>query len=290
MNNSSNKSRQLQKKLAAADAVILGAGSGLSTAAGLTYSGPRFEKYFHDFEVKYGIHDMYSGGFYPFKDPTVYWAWWSRMIWVNRYQKAPKQTYQQLLKLVQDQNYFVLTTNVDHQFQLAGFDKQRLFYTQGDYGLFQRADLNQTYSNYDLVKAMVLSQGFEINQAGQLVVPEGTKVKMHVASELAEQAAIYQRNLREDDQFVEDEGWQRAAARFNNFVQQHQHGKVVYWELGVGMNTPVIIKYPFWKWTARNPQATFVTMDQQVMYPPEIAQQTLAFQGDINDSLASLIK
>ena len=133
-------SAQIEKlalALAEAEAIVIGAGAGLSTAAGFYYDGERFEKYFADYRRKYGITDMYSGGFYPFETPEESWAWWARAILINRYECPVGKVYRDLLALVKDKNYFVLTTNVDHQFQRAGFDKARLFYTQGDYGLWQ---------------------------------------------------------------------------------------------------------------------------------------------------------
>ena len=147
---------RLRQALTDADAVVIGAGAGLSTSAGFTYSGDRFEKYFSDFYARYGFSDMYSGGFYPYKTSEEFWAYWSRYIYINRYMDAPKPVYQNLLDLVKDKDYFVLTTNVDHCFQKAGFDKKRLFYTQGDYGLFQCSGpcCQETYDNEAIVQQM----------------------------------------------------------------------------------------------------------------------------------------
>lgn len=128
---------KLQNAIGSAEAVVIGAGAGLSTAAGYTYAGERFERLFGDFAAKYGFSDMYAGGFYPYKTLEEHWAFWSRYIACNRFDPIPKPVYEELLKLVRGRDYFVLTTNVDHCFQRAGFDKHRLFYTQGDYGLFQ---------------------------------------------------------------------------------------------------------------------------------------------------------
>ena len=160
----SDNVKKLKSALYEADALILGAGSGLSTAAGYTYSGERFHRYFSDFAEKYDIRDIYSGGFYPVPSAEVRWAWWSRHIWPNRYARIPGDIYSILLDMVQNKEYFVLTTNVDHCFQRAGFDKKRLFYTQGDYGLFQCSDpCNQkTYDNEELVRKMILAQGFQM--------------------------------------------------------------------------------------------------------------------------------
>lgn len=288
-NSYSAKIKAIKDFSAHADAVIVGAGSGLSTAAGLTYSGPRFTTYFSDFQHKYGINDMYSGGFFQFPTPAERWAWWSRAIWINRYQPAPSDTYGQLMHFLQKTNYFVLTTNVDHQFQRAHIDKQRLFYTQGDYGLFQRNDQHVTFDNYELVRAMVLDQGFQIGPDNQLVIPDDGQIKMRVNSDLVNRAQPYTLNLRVDSHFVEDSGWHQAAARFNSFIAHHQTGRVLFLELGVGMNTPGIIKYPFWNWTYNNPQARLVTVDTQpTSCPNEIRKQTTVIQEDLANFVNAL--
>lgn len=273
-----------------ADVIIVGAGSGLSTAAGMTYDGPRFQSYFADFHAKYGLNDMYSGGFYHFPTPGERWAWWSRVIWLNRDQPAPNNTYKQLVDFLRGRNYFVLTTNVDHQFQLAGIDKSRLFYTQGDYGLFQCEGSKQTFDNYQLIKEMVLAQGFRIGDHHELIVPRDHGLKMNVPDELVDSARPYSLNLRVDSSFVEDDGWHQAAIRFNRFIARYQSGRVLYLELGVGMNTPGIIKYPFWNWTYSNPGARFVIVDNaQPVYPQQISQQATAIRGDLAGFVQSLV-
>lgn len=293
MNNSTDNSltsdlARAKQTIDNSTSIIVGAGVGLSIAAGFTLTGSRFSRYFSDFQAKYGIPDMYSGGFFSFPTPQEKWAWWSRVIWLNRYQPAPLDTYRQLRQLVGNHDYFVLTTNVDHQFQQAGFAKQRLFYTQGDYGLFQKADLKQTYDNYELTRQMVLSQGFTIDSNRHLLVPS-SDLKMQVSPELADRAEQYQLNLRVDDQFVEDQGWHQAATRFNQYINRHQHGRVVFLELGVGMNTPSIIKYPFWQWVNNNPNAHLITVDSQhIYYAQEIASRTVGLKMDINDFLAGV--
>lgn len=230
---------------------------------------------------------MYSGGFFSFPSRKTYWSWWSRVIWLSRYQPAPQDTYQRLYELIKDRNYFILTTNVDHQFQLAGFDKQRLFYTQGDYGLFQQTDSQQTFDNFDLIKKMILSQGFQINDNGELLKPN--QLSMDVDPELIAQADQYQLNLRVDSDFVEDEGWHQAAQRFNNFIGRYQKNKIVYLELGVGANTPGIIKYPFWQWTFNNPQARLITVNAaDVSFPQELSNQAIGFKMNINQFIDSL--
>ena len=242
--NCSRQIDRLKQVLGTADAVLIGAGAGLSASAGLTYSGERFERYFSDFHQRYGITDMYSGGFYPYDTLEEYWAWWSRHIFYNRYADAPVPVYQVLLSLVKNKDYFVLTTNVDHQFQKAGFDKQRLFYTQGDYGLWQcsKACHNKTYDNESSVRRMVEQQ-------------QDMKIPSELIPHCPVCGAPMIMNLRCDDTFVQDEGWYAAAERYSDFVKQHRSGKILYLELGVGNNTPAIIKYPFWRMTLQNPNA-----------------------------------
>ncbi len=274
----SEQIERLRQALKTADAVLIGAGAGLSTAAGFTYSGPRFTEHFGDFISKYGIQDMYSGGFYPFEDLEEHWAWWSRHIWLNRYVDAPKPLYNDLLKLVEDKDYFVLTTNVDHQFQKAGFDKKRLFYTQGDYGLWQCSEPchQRTYDNAEAVRRMMLEQK-----------------DMRVPSELVPHCPVCGKpmsmNLRADDTFVEDEGWHRAAERYADFLRRHQELRILYLELGVGMNTPVIIKYPFWRATAQNPNATYACINLgEALVPNEIAKRSICIDADIGDAVERL--
>ena len=269
--NISDNIEKLKEKIRTADAVVIGAGAGLSTAAGFTYSGERFEKYFSDFRQKYGFEDMYSGGFYPYKTPEEHWAYWSRYIFVNRYQDTPKSVYEDLLKLVADKDYFVITTNVDHCFQKAGFDKKRLFYTQGDYGLFQCSEpcCQETFDNEAIVLEM-------LNRQKDMKIPtELLPVCPHCGKPLT-------MNLRSDDKFVEDEGWHRAAERYQNFLRTRANEKILFLELGVGYNTPVIIKYPFWQMTAKNPNATYACVNNgQAICPPEIRHKSICINSDI---------
>ena len=288
---------RLQSALREADAVVIGAGSGLSTAAGYTYEGERFERYFRDFNREYGITDMYSGGFYPFQTPEESWAWWSRNIWVNRYAPIPSELYTQLLAIVRDRDYFVLTTNVDHCFQRAGFDKRRLFYTQGDYGLWQCSGPchQKTYDNEETVRNMLLAQGFVIGEDKNLAVPDWNEIRMAVPKELIPRCERCGRpmtmNLRVDDSFVEDVGWQRASERYYSFLQRHEGMKLLFWEIGVGYNTPVIIKYPFWRMTAQNSKATYVCMSRtRADCPVEIRERSICLTGNANELLEDLAR
>ena len=290
----SDEIQKLKQALFDADAVLIGAGSGLSTSAGFVYSGDRFARYFSDFGRKYGFSDMYAGGFYPYETREEFWAYWSRYIWVNRYMDAPKPVYGRLLELVKHKDYFVLTTNVDHCFQKAGFDRDRLFYTQGDYGLFQCSEPchNKTYENYETVRAMVLAQGWEIGPDNALIRSEGVTLKMAVPTELLPVCPVCGKpmtmNLRADERFVEDEGWMLASGRYSDFLQAHQ-GRVLYLELGVGYNTPVIIKYPFWRLTAGNPRATYACINYgDAVCPKELGKQAVCIDGDIGEALRAL--
>ena len=274
----SEQLERLQTALQDCDAVVIGAGAGLSTSAGFVYTGERFEKYFSDFAQKYGIQDMYSGGFYPFASPEEHWAYWSRYIYINRYLDAPKPVYEDLLKLVADKDYFVITTNVDHCFQKAGFDKKRLFYTQGDYGLFQCSEpcCQETFDNEAVIRQMME------RQENMKIPTELLPVCPHCGKPLT-------MNLRSDDRFVEDEGWHRAAERYENFLRARAGQKTLFLELGVGYNTPVIIKYPFWQMTAKNPNAIYACINQgQAVCPQKIEQRSICMGADIGQALQNL--
>ena len=276
--NYSDEIDRLKKEIETADAIVIGAGAGLSTAAGFTYSGERFERFFSDFEAKYGFHDMYSGGFFPFETPEEMWAYWSRFIWCNRYMDIDNGTYKWLFELVKDKDYFVITTNVDHQFQKAGFDKSRLFYTQGDYGLFQCSEPchDQTYDNEEIIKDMIEFQ-------------EDMKIPTELIPKCPKCGKPMTMNLRSDDKFVEDEGWHRAAERYDDFLRKHEGQHILFLELGVGYNTPVIIKYPFWKMTAKNPKAVYACLNYGEAYSPdEIVEQSICIDGDIHCILLDL--
>ncbi|WP_434309458.1 SIR2 family NAD-dependent protein deacylase [Hominifimenecus sp. rT4P-3] len=273
-----DKIEKLKMAIQNADAILIGAGAGLSASAGFTYSGKRFEDNFPDFIETYGFRDMYSAGFYPYKTLEEHWAYWSRYIYINRYMDAPKPVYHKLYDLMKDKDYFVLTTNVDHCFQKAGFDKHRLFYTQGDYGLWQcsKPCHNKTYDNEAVVKKMVAQQE-----------------NMSIPSELVPYCPIcgapMSMNLRADNTFVEDRGWHIAASRYQDFIRRHKGGNILYLELGVGGNTPGIIKYPFWQMTAANPKAVYACVNYgEAVCPKEIERQAICMDGDIGEVLELL--
>ena len=272
----SSEINHLKNEIKTADAIVIGAGAGLSTAAGFTYSGERFEKYFSDFIEKYNFQDMYSGGFYPFESLEEHWAYWSRYVYINRYMDVDNGVYKRLFKLVKDKDYFVLTTNVDHQFQKAGFDKHRLFYTQGDYGLFQCSEpcCQETYDNEECVKDMLKFQ-------------ENMRVPTELIPRCPKCGKPMTMNLRSDNTFVQDDGWYRAAGRYEEFLSRHENLHILFLELGVGYNTPAIIKYPFWQMTVKNPKAVYACLNfGEAVCPKEIASQSICINSEIQKIIA----
>lgn len=270
------KEENLYRELRTAETVVIGAGAGLSTSAGFVYTGERFRENFRDFEVKYGFHDMYSGGFYPYETLEEYWAYWSRYIYLNRYREVPKPVYTDLLQLVKDKDYFVLTTNVDHCFQRAGFDKKRLFYTQGDFGLWQCSVPchKKTYDNEETVRRMIAKQK-DMRIPGELI-PLCPVCKKPMTM-----------NLRADSTFVEDEGWHEACGRYENFLETHKGSRVLFLELGCGMNTPGIIKFSFGRLTSQWPEAVYGCINLGEAYAPqEIEGKSVCISEDIGRILS----
>jgi NAD-dependent SIR2 family protein deacetylase len=286
---------KLRSALDKAEAVVIGAGAGLSASAGFEYAGERFERYFRDFSEKFGFDDMYSGGFYPYASGEEKWAFWSRNIWINRYMKAPKPVYERLSELVRSRDHFVITTNVDHCFQKAGFDKKRLFYTQGDYGLWQCAKPchDRTYDNEKTVRAMTEAQGFVIAEDGTPELPRGVSAKMTVPTELIPRCPVcggpMTMNLRVDDTFVEDGGWHAASRRYSEYLDAHESAKTLFLDIGTGFNTPGVFKIPFWTMTEERPNAVYACLNRgQAFAPEEIAEKSVCINGDIGEILEKL--
>lgn len=296
-NTERDKIENLKNEIKNADVIVIGAGAGLSTSAGFVYSGERFEKYFFDFSKKFGIRDMYSGGFYPFPDKETAWAWWARNIYFNRYVEAPKPVYNDLFSIVKDKEYFVITTNVDHLFQRAGFDKKRLFYTQGDFGLFQSVNpQNQnTYDNEKWVMKAIEVQGFKKNSGGIFDVPENREISMKIPTEMipkcpADDSDVTM-NLRVDSSFVEDAGWHRASKAYSDFLEKYKDKHILFLELGVGNNTPVIIKYPFWQMVIENKNSVYACINyKEAFCPTQIKDRSICIDGDIGDVLEKIME
>jgi hypothetical protein len=303
------KIEKLKNEIENSDAIVIGAGAGLSTSAGFIYTGERFQKYFQDFAEKYNFADMYSGGFYPYDTLEEHWAYWSRYIYVNRYMNPPKPVYDRLFELVKDKDYFVLTTNVDHCFQKVGFDKHRMFYTQGDYGLFQCSEPchQDTYDNQEMVQKMIEAQGFTVRHAsegtsggcsagaedGTLSLPEDGTLTMTIPTELVPHCPKCGKpmsmNLRADDTFVEDEGWHIHADYYSEFLRRHQNVKTLFLELAVGFNTPAIVKYSFWNMVNKWPNATYACLNYgEAFAPDEIAKKSICINDDIGNILEKL--
>ena len=286
--------KRLKEEIENADAILIGAGAGLSTSAGFTYTGKRFDKYFFDFAKTFGIKDIYSGGFYPFPKKEIFWAWWARSIYFNRYVDAPKPVYKDLLDLVKDKDYFVITTNVDHQFQRAGFDKKRLFYTQGDFGLFQSTnpDCKDTFDNKEWVEKALKAQGFIKDDNGVFTVPNDREILIEIPTDLIPKTPSgddVTTNLRADDTFVEDGGWHNASSNYADFIRRHENLHILFLELGVGANTPVIIKYPFWQMTYDNKNAVYACLNYGEAFCPEkINDRSICIDGDIGEILSQL--
>lgn len=294
-NTNDEEIKRLREAINNTDSIVIGAGAGLSTSAGFTYSGERFEKYFFDFAEKFNISDMYSGGFFPYPNEETKWAWWARNIYFNRYIKAPKPVYKDLLALIEGKDYFVITTNVDHQFQNAGFDKTRLFYTQGDFGLFQSLNRKNknTYDNEEWVMKAMEAQGFVKNSDGDFELPKNGKITIRIPSSLIpvckDDNYPVTMNLRIDDSFVEDEGWQIASERYYDFLNEHKRSKILFLELGIGANTPIIIKYPFWQMVKENKNALYACINYGEAYcPKEIKERSICINDDIGDVIKKI--
>ncbi len=263
-----------------ADAVVIGAGAGLSASAGLHYSGERFQRLFADFIEEYGLRDMYSSAFYNFKTREEYWAYFSRHIHCNRYDNDTNDSYKNLLNLVENKNYFVITTNVDHLFIKSGFSKDRLFYTQGDYGLFQcsKPCHKKTYDNKDIVEQMVKLQ-------------KDCKIPTELIPKCPLCGKDMEPNLRKDSAFVEDEGWHKAMNSYDVFLKKNLGGNILFFELGIGYNTPSIIKYPFWQMTYQNSKASYISINlSKDNCPKEIIDKSLCITGDIAEVLSHCVK
>ncbi|MBE6489409.1 MAG: Sir2 silent information regulator family NAD-dependent deacetylase [Methanobrevibacter sp.] len=257
-----------------ADYILVGAGAGLSTAAGIEYTGKRFERYFKDFIEEYNFTDMYSSGFYPFETSEEKWAYWALHIFANRYDVGKTEVYQKLLKLIEDKDYFILTTNVESQFWINGFDDERIFATQGDYGLLQCSVPchDKLYPNKNQV--------FEwVEKTRDFKIPTELIPKCPVCG------AEMDLNLRKDNLFVEDEKWHQMNKRYSDYLNHVDENKnIVFLELGVGFNTPGIIRYPFEQMTYSYPNTTLIRLNKDYPQPiPENKDKTIGFDEEISE-------
>lgn len=268
-----NNIKEVKRLINEYDAIVIGAGAGLSTAAGFIYGGDYFLENFPEMHQKYGYTDMYTAGFHHFLTSEEKWGYWSKFIYLQRYKEGAKPLYKKLYELVKDKDYFVITTNVDHQFQLSGFDKNRLFYTQGDYGLFQcsKPCHKKTYDNEEQVLEMVRLQKHGLIPSTLIPVCPVCGEEMTT-------------NLRSDDTFVEDEGWHKASLRYEKFLNEHKDKKILFLELGVGWMTPGIIKAPFIQMTYQFKDAFYICLNKGQNYiPKEIENKSIVLDEDINN-------
>ena len=264
-----------------ADTVIIGAGAGASTAAGIEYGGKRFREKFHEFIMKYGGHymtDMYAAGFYPFPSEEAKWGYWSKHALINRFDPPALPLYKELYDIVKDKEYFVLTTNVDHQFYKAGFADERIFATQGDYGKIQcqRGCHPKTYDAKELFQKM-----------------DAARKDCLIPSELVPKCPVcggnMAMNLRCDNYFVEDEAWHEAADRYADFLEQHQSEKVVLIELGVGFNTPIIIRFPFEKMVRENASYSLIRLNKdEAVVPESFGKRAVGIGGDMTHAITDI--
>ena len=269
------------KNIRNTDCVIIGAGAGASTAAGIQYGGKRFTDNFAEFIKKYGEYymtDMYAAGFYPYPSEEAKWGYWSKHALMNRFDPPALPLYTELYDIVKNKEYFVLTTNVDHQFYKAGFDEKRIFATQGDYGKIQcqKACHPKTYDAKDLFRKMDKARR-------DCLIPSELVPKCPVCG------GNMAMNLRCDNYFVEDEAWHEAADRYAGFLEQHKDKKVVLLELGVGFNTPIIIRFPFEKMVRENSSYSLIrlNMDEAVV-PESFGERAIGIGGDMAKAITDI--
>lgn len=269
--------KKAKEELNNADYIIIGAGAGLSAAAGLDFTGKLFKKNFKEYIEKYDFKDLYSATFYPFKTQEEKWAFWAKVIKLNRLCE-PLSLYKELLELVKDKAHFVFTTNVDGQFEIAGFREENIFEIQGDYSLIQcqKACHNKVYDIKDIVDEWLeLTEDFKI--------PEDLIPKCPVCG------ADMEMNLRKDNTFVQDENWYRQSKRFSDFLEKTANGKLVLLEIGVGFNTPGIIRFPFEQMTQARENTKLIRINKD--YPEtmlKIENKTISFMEDTNKIISDL--
>ncbi|WP_404900444.1 Sir2 silent information regulator family NAD-dependent deacetylase [Priestia filamentosa] len=269
-----------KKEIEDTEFILIGGGAGLSAAAGITYGGKRFTDNFSAFIKKYGLTDMYSSGFYPYKTQEERWAYWAKHIYVNRFEPGPTILYKDLYQLVKDRTYFVITTNVDSQFEKSGFPVDKIFEVQGNYGYLQCAQgcHDKLYYNESLVREMIKKT-----------------VDCQIPSELVPICPVcggnMDPNLRINQYFVQDEKWYKQNKLYNEFLKQSEGKRNVYIELGVGFNTPGIIRYPFEQMTYHNEKATLIRLNKENSTGmKENADKTVTFNEDIKEVVSEILR
>lgn len=278
MENYTHRIEQAHLAIHEADFMVIGAGAGLSDAAGIKYVGPRFTENFQPFIEKYHFTDLYTSSFYPFKTEEERWAYWAKHISLNRYEIGATQLYKDLLKLVQHKEYFVITTNVESQFQKAGFDPKRTFCVQGDYSFLQCANAchPKLYYNEELVSEMIKKT-------------TDCKIPAELVPHCPVCGGAMDVNLRKDGYFVEDENWELSNKRYSAFLKKAGQGKITLLELGVGFNTPGVIRYPFENLTYRNESASLIRLNKNhPLGPAENEKRTISFTEEMDTVINTL--
>lgn len=271
---------QAKRALEGAEYVLLGGGAGLSAAAGITYSGKRFTEHFEPFINKYGFTDLYTSSFYPFRTEEENWAYWAKHISINRFEIGATRLYEDLFQLVKEKEYFVISTNVESQFVKAGFPEDKVFEIQGDYSYLQceKGCHDTLYYNEAVVKEM-------IEQTRDCRIPTDLVPKCPVCGGRMDV------NLRKNGYFVQDEKWYESERRYKEFLSSTTEERIVYAELGVGFNTPGIIRYPFERMTYNNVNATLIRFNLE--HPegaPENKFRTIAFTEDMQKIVRDLME
>ena len=255
MKNLSERIKEIREAIKDAEYIIIGAGAGLSTAAGLEYGGQRFIDNFSDYISKYQMTDMYTAGFYPFETLEEKWGYWSKHIYINDVGAEGTRLYEKLHELVKDKQYFVITTNVDNQFTKSGFPSNKVYATQGSYNYFQcsKACHDSLYKNTGIIKEMVDNIDEELKIPGDMV-PYCPKCGEPLDT-----------NLRKDSYFVEDVYWHKQKEAYQKFLNEAKNHKTVLLEFGVGFNTPAIIRFPFESMTEKMPEWTLVRFNLEYL-------------------------
>ena len=281
MNNNelTEKIEKLKQEIKNSDYILIGAGAGLSTSAGFLYDGKRFEYNFKDYIKKYGFTDMYSAGFYNFPTLEEYWAYFSLYVYINRFDIEENETYLNLYNIVKDKNYFVITTNVDGRFIDSKFDKDKIFAVQGDFALFQcsKPCRQETFYNEKYIREM-------IKYKKEMKIPTGLIPKCPYCGRNMSM------NLRADDTFVQDKNWNEQKSRYEKFLKMSDNSKILFLELGVGFNTPSIIKYNFWRMTLNNKKSVYASINLGECYcASDIEERSICIDYDIAEVLKKLI-
>ena len=275
MNDKLELIKKLKSSIEKSDYILIGAGAGLSVSAGFSYDGERFDKYFSEYKDRYGLTDMYSAGFYNYPTLEDFWGYFSLLVYVNRYDIPADETHLNLLEIVKNKNYFIITTNVDGRFDEANFDKDKLFKVQGDYSLFQCSVpcRQETFYNEKQIREMVKSR-------------KDLKIPKELIPKCPHCGRNMSMNLRCDNTFVQDDNWYYSMDRYKKFLDESKNKNILFLELGVGYNTPAIIKYSFWDMALKNENSIYATVNLNDSYVPDnLKERSICIEYDISNTI-----